>query len=63
MQLTAQFKGADGSLGYRRGTTYTLTMRDFRGLVLVERKDKSGRCLYGSVTAFLQNWTKLEAQA
>lgn len=57
MKYTATFKGRDGSLGYRTGQTYRLTIyRSQRGVV-ISRPDGSGLCPYESLRAFLRNWT------
>ena len=52
--ILARFIGQDGSLGYRNGENYLLTVR---GNEIV----KPIRCPYGSVEAFLRNWEVLEA--
>lgn len=56
-EATAKFKGKDGSAGYRTGQFYELRFIDSdKYPVVIERLDGSGRCPYGSMRAFLDNW-------
>lgn len=54
MKVRARFIGTDGSLGYRNGEVYDLTMKGNR-IVLPTP------CPYSSVEAFLRNWQVVES--
>jgi hypothetical protein len=51
--VKARFIGRD-SLGYKRGETYNLIIEDN---TIRRVEDNEGRCPYGSVSSFLNNWT------
>lgn len=53
MIVTATFIGKDGSLGYKNGATYRLQIIGNT----IMRGDDTGKCPYGSIAAFLKNWT------
>ncbi len=53
--ILAEFKGEDGSLGYKVGTVYRLKL--FANSNRIERfEGQLGRCEYASIYAFFQNW-------
>jgi len=60
----AEFKGQDGSLGYRKGRSYILTVYEAGPLdsffghppIVIKRRDGTGSCPYGSTKKFLENW-------
>lgn len=64
-QIKATFIGLDGSLGYTHGKDYILTVRmagDLypAGSIHIERHiSGEGGCIYGSMIAFLDNWTNI----
>lgn len=69
-QVKATFIGQDGSLGYTKGKDYVLTIRmagDMypAGSIHIERYSTvdelngDGGCIYGSMIAFLDNWTNI----
>jgi len=55
--FNATFSGTN-SLGYERGKTYKLTT-DNENYMNIVREDGSGKCQYGSIHAFLNNWTNI----
>lgn len=63
--VKAQFKGADGSLGYIRHQVYELRIYAERpgAPITISRFDGSGKCPYASLEAFLANWTPLDDSA
>lgn len=62
-RITATFKGKDGSLGYRNGKQYTLTIGSgIDGMIIndVSRPNNSGRCEYSSLDSFFDNWDNVQ---
>lgn len=62
MEITATFKGQNGSLGYEAGKVYELKIARFGGME-VTRLDGSGRCRYHSISGFLRNWTNIKTRS
>ena len=54
MLITATFIGQD-SLGYESGKPYLLTLEGLS----ISRTDGSGKTAYGSLPAFLKNWSDI----
>lgn len=64
--LTAQFVGADGSLGYCTGKEYKLTVVRYswwqrwlmsgKAVFHIARADGTGECPYQSLESFWRNW-------
>ena len=62
MKITAIFQGRNGSLGYENGKRYGLTLANAKGMS-VQREDGTGLCPYQSLSAFLNNWSDIQATA
>jgi hypothetical protein len=58
MTIKATFIGTD-SLGYENGKEYQLLIPNSKS-VTIQRMDRTGRCPYASLSAFLNNWNKIE---
>ncbi len=61
IRVKAIFKGADGSLGYKARTEYTLVVHHEAGMH-IQVEDVEGtaqRCDYGSMVAFMKNWDNI----
>lgn len=63
-RVKATFIGQDGSLGYVNGKDYVLTIRmadDLypAGSIFISEINGDGGCIYGSMIAFLDNWTNI----
>lgn len=54
MLITATFTGQD-SLGYENGKLYSLEISGFS----IARTDGTGKSEYGSLSAFLKNWSDI----
>ena len=57
--LTATFVGEDGSLGYKKGQSYTLRVTQFREGMEIHisiANSEKGKCVYSSLYKFFQNW-------
>jgi len=60
VSVIATFRGQDGSLGYRNGREYHLIVK--KNTIQVYNSEahpelvNGGKCPYGSVQAFLNNW-------
>lgn len=60
MIITAEFKGENGSCGYKSGGTYSLRIKHTKGNnITIQRRDGSGLCEYQSMIAFMNNWTRI----
>lgn len=61
IKVEAYFKGKNGSMGYVRGQMYFLWVTADNGCILIEpvREGQAQKCKYGSITAFLANWTRV----
>lgn len=65
VKVTARFIGENGSMHFKTGETYHLTLRQrkFPGVDNIWIKSKSGMtCLYGSFVAFLINWDSVSVR-
>lgn len=63
MKLIAKFVGQDGSLGYKTGKYYHLTLRAEKEKIWITRKDEwGGSCEYSSFIKFLENWTDINTR-
>jgi hypothetical protein len=65
MRIVATFKGTDGSQGYAHGERYSLAVS--RNTVIPHMIDQASRerhgaTPYGSVEAFLRNWSDIEVR-
>lgn len=58
MVIEATYTGAHGSMGYQRGQRYVLLVQNRDGMD-VQREDGTGKCPYGSLSAFLHSWTDI----
>lgn len=67
-KIAAVFQGSNGSLGYKTGTLYHLTLTQeikVQGYSIItifsikrdDRKDGKGYCQYASIHALLDNWS------
>jgi hypothetical protein len=58
VKVSAIFTGADGSLGYTRNSLHELETGSnlTTAQISITRQDGTGKCEYGSVVAFLENW-------
>jgi len=54
--IHAEFRGQDGSLGYKLGKKYLLLVND---MTIKRSDDDSGYCVYESLQAFLDNWNNI----
>ncbi len=60
IKVKANFKGADGSCGYKRNNDYVLIIRHkMESFIQIEDIDGGGWCEYGSVVSFLENWDNI----
>lgn len=59
--ISARFTGADGSVGFKRGQSYTLRIWTGRKPVVICRHDspEDSAVPYGSIEAFLNDWTDI----
>ena len=57
MTITATFIGKN-SLGYETNEEYKLIISDIKG-ISIKRLDGTGKCLYQSLSAFFNNWDKI----
>lgn len=55
MVVVAKFRGADGSLGYRKGKDYLLRV-SLGKYLMIKRLDGTGICPYSGIKTFLNNW-------
>lgn len=60
MTIRATFQGANGSLGYKTGTVYSLNVQELRGFIVVDRGKGAGRCIYTGLRAFMRNWNDVK---
>lgn len=58
VKVKAVFKGQDGSLGYKTNMEYTLRIKE-HVLIIIERLDGEGKCEYGTIVSFLDNWDNI----
>lgn len=58
IQITAIFRGKDGSVGFRKNTEYKLTMVLFdTPAVTIIENDTKNEVGYTSIVPFLKNWS------
>lgn len=56
MKHTFKFKGRDGSLGYKNGELYNLTVIFSGTPITIVRDDGTGTCVYSNIVKFMENW-------
>lgn len=57
MTIKAKFTGSTTDPNYQNGSNYELSVK---GKEISKLKDGSGVTVYGSVKAFLTNWTEIQ---
>lgn len=64
IEVKATFDGADGSLGYQKGTEYHLRLTAYENgsIMIVPIDPRATHCPYISVVTFMQNWTNIIPQ-
>lgn len=60
-KIRATFIGKDGSLGFRNGVDYQLTVSTGK-ILEIRGTGEAGQvvCIYGSFTSFLSNWDNIQ---
>lgn len=58
MIIIATFTGIN-SLGYETGKEYESEIPSVKGFS-IKRKDGTGKCVYESISSFLQNWNNIK---
>lgn len=60
-KIQATFKGQNGSMGFKTGKEYTLTLSKMnKGHLMAEEDSGFNFCEYGSFMAFLNNWDNIK---
>lgn len=60
--LKAKFRGADGSMGFKKGLNYNISFEQKENRVVkIDTTTKPPlECVYGSVYSFFDNWTDIK---
>lgn len=64
--ITAKFKGKDGSLGFKKGEVYTISIdQKVKGDISIKttnlkKAEKAKVCKYNTIVSFLSNWEIVE---